>query len=74
MRTLLKYADAGGERVEFSHCYIREYFVAVYLWNLLKCNNPDFQEELRKNYYSHEILEFLAELIQGDQPVVDLMN
>lgn len=66
MRTLLKYADAGGDRVEFSHRSIREYFVAVYLWNLLKADNPDFQEELRKNYYSHEILGFFAELILGD--------
>ena len=66
MRTLLKYVDVGGERIEFSHRSIREYFVAVYLWNLLKSDNPDFKDELEKNYYSHETLGFLAELIQGD--------
>lgn len=66
MRTLLKYADAGGDRVEFSHRSIREYFVAVYLWNLLKDDNLNFKEDLEKNYYSHETLGFLAELIQGE--------
>ncbi len=66
MRTLLKYADESGDRVEFSHRSIREYFVAVYLWNLLKDDNPNFKEELWKNYYSHETLGFLAELIQGE--------
>ncbi len=64
MRTLLKYAD--GERVEFSHRSIREYFVAVYLWNLLKEDNLNFKDELEKNYYSHETLGFLAELIQEE--------
>lgn len=66
MRTLLKYADASGDKVEFAHRSIREYFVAVYLWNLLKDDRPDFKDELGKNYYSNETLGFFAELMQGE--------
>lgn len=66
MRTLLKYADAEGKTVEFSHRSIREYFVAVYLWNLLKDDKPNFKDELGRHYYSHEILGFLAELIREE--------
>lgn len=65
MRTLFQYA--GDSRVKFSHRSIQEYFVAVYLQQVLQRDSRDFEALFRKCYFNDEILRFLSELITEDK-------
>ena len=53
--------------MKFSHRSIQEYFVAVYLQQVLQRDSRDFEALFRKCYFNDEILRFLSELTTEDK-------
>lgn len=69
MRSLFK-KEAGGE-ISFAHRSIREYFMGMYLLELLEKDLPELYVFLERDICSYEVYRFLANgIIGGDREML----